>query len=187
VYVRILDADGNEVTRANRSRKIEPGSDGTAEFELLVPDPRLWSIEEPYLYELISEVYLGDEMTDRTSTLFGIRTIDFSPDKGFLLNGENVLLQGACMHHDNGPLGARAYDRAEERRVEIMKANGYNAIRTAHNPPSPAFLDACDRLGMLVIDEMFDGWELPKVKGIFDFFGPNDRSNQEIENDDYSK
>ena len=162
VYVRIMDADRHEVAQANRSRKIEPGSDGTTDFELLVSDPVLWSTEESYLYELVSEVYLGNDLVDRTSTLFGIRTIDFSAESGFLLNGKKVLLHGACMHHDNGPLGARAYDRAEERKVEIMKANGYNAIRTAHNPPSPAFLDACDRLGMMVIVEAFDHWQLQK-------------------------
>ena len=81
---------------------------------------------------------------------------------GFFLNGQNVLLKGGCMHHDNGPLGAAAYDRAEERRVELMKASGFNSIRCAHNPPSPAFLDACDRLGMLVIDEAFDMWKQAK-------------------------
>ena len=162
IYVRINDADGREVAQANRSQKIESGSYETTEFELLVSDPVLWSINNPYLYELISEVYLGGEMVDRTSTPFGIRTVDFSAENGFLLNGENVLMKGACMHHDNGPLGARAYDRAEERKVEIMKANGYNAIRTAHNPPSRAFLDACDRLGMLVIDEAFDHWQVQK-------------------------
>ncbi len=93
---------------------------------------------------------------------FGIRTIDFSVEKGFLLNGVPTLLKGGCVHHDNGPLGAVAYDRAEERRVELMKASGFNAIRCSHNPPSEAFLAACDRLGMLVIDETFDMWRKPK-------------------------
>ncbi len=82
--------------------------------------------------------------------------------KGFLLNGRPLELKGGCVHHDNGPLGAKAFDRAEERRVELLKASGFNAIRCAHNPPSPAFLDACDRLGMLVIDEAFDMWETGK-------------------------
>ena len=164
VHARILNSDGREVAMANRSRKIEPGSEGSAKFELMVSDPILWSPEQPYLYELVSEVYLGDDLVDRITTKFGIRTVEFNTKEGLLLNGQKILLQGACMHHDNGPLGARAYDRAEERRVEIMKANGYNAIRTAHNPPSPAFLDACDRLGMLVIDEAFDQWQVRKTK-----------------------
>ncbi|NQV31594.1 MAG: glycoside hydrolase family 2 protein [Phycisphaeraceae bacterium] len=93
---------------------------------------------------------------------FGIRSLDFSVDKGFLLNGRPTLLKGGCVHHGNGPLGTAAYDRAEERRVELMKASGFNAIRCAHNPPSPAFLDAFDRLGMLVIDEAFDMWTYGK-------------------------
>ncbi|MCK4814481.1 glycoside hydrolase family 2 protein, partial [bacterium] len=89
-------------------------------------------------------------------------TIEFTVEEGFLLNGKPTLLKGGCMHHGNGPLGSAAYDRAEERRVELMKASGFNSIRCAHNPPSPAFLDACDRLGILVIDEAFDMWRKPK-------------------------
>ena len=97
-----------------------------------------------------------------TETSFGIRTIAFSVDKGFQLNGKTVELKGGCVHHDNGPLGAKAYDRAEERRIELLKASGYNAVRCSHNPPSPAFLAACDKLGMLVIDEAFDMWRNAK-------------------------
>ncbi len=163
VSVRVIDNEGREVAQASRSNQIEPGEKGSTEFELMVTNPVLWSPDNPYLYELVSEVSLGGVLVDRTITNFGIRTIDFSVKNGFLLNGESLLLKGACMHHDNGPLGSRAYDRAEERRVEIMKANGYNAIRTAHNPPSPAFLDACDRHGMLVIDEAFDHWQVQKT------------------------
>ena len=95
---------------------------------------------------------------DKVSTRFGIRKIEVDAENGFRLNGQMLKLKGGCMHHDNGPLGSATIDRAEERRVELMKANGFNAIRTSHNPPSPAFLDACDRLGMLVIDEAFDCW-----------------------------
>ena len=100
----------------------------------------------------------ADTFTQR----FGIRDLDFSAERGFRLNGVETLLYGGCLHHANGPLGSRAYDRAEERRVEILRKNGYNAIRTSHNPVSPAFLDACDRLGMLVMDEAFDCWEQGK-------------------------
>src|SRR5690606_20186468 len=94
---------------------------------------------------------------------FGIRTVEMDAQHGLRLNGRSITLRGGCVHHDNGILGAAAFDRAEERRIEILKAAGYNAIRTAHNPPSPAFLDACDRLGMIVMDELFDEWETPKV------------------------
>ena len=101
---------------------------------------------------------LGDAVVDTESTSFGIRSIRFSASEGFVLNGEPLKMRGGCVHHDCGPLGSMAIDRAEERKVEVLKASGFNAVRCAHNPPSPAFLDACDRLGMLVIDEAFDGW-----------------------------
>ena len=134
----------------------------SAEAETKISQPRLWSPEHPSLYMAITTVTQGGRAVDEIQTPFGIRTIEVSATKGFLLNGERILLAGGCVHHDNGPLGAAAFDRAEERRVEILKAAGFNAIRTAHNPPSSAFLDACDRLGMLVLDEAFDTWEHPK-------------------------
>ena len=128
--------------------------------DLAVASPELWSIESPALYTAITDIYIGDKLTDRTETKFGIRTISFDATNGFQLNGKSIKLHGGCVHHDNGPLGSKAYDRAEERRVELLKASGFNAIRCSHNPPSPAFLDACDRLGMLVIDEAFDMWRI---------------------------
>jgi beta-galactosidase len=108
------------------------------------------------------ELLVGGKAVDATTAAFGIRELKFSVENGFTLNGVSVKLRGGCMHHDNGPLGSAAIDRAEERRVELMKASGYNAIRTSHNPPSSAFLDACDRLGVLVLDEAFDCWEKGK-------------------------
>ena len=86
------------------------------------------------------------KIVDRRKTRFGIRTISFDAVNGFQLNGKTLKLKGGCFHNDNGPLGSKAYDRAEERKVELMKASGFNAIRCSHNPPSPAFLNACDRL-----------------------------------------
>jgi beta-galactosidase len=109
----------------------------------------------------------GGQAVDEVSTTFGIRSIEWSAEKGFLLNGKAVKMMGGCVHHDHGPLGAAAFDRAEERRVHMLKESGFNAIRTSHNPPSPAFLDACDRLGMLVMDEAFDCWS--KGKNPFDY------------------
>ena len=106
-------------------------------------------------------------MIDQVITTFGIRSLEWSAENGLLLNGKPVKLTGGSVHHDNGPLGAAAFDRAEERKVELLKAAGMNAVRTAHNPPSSAFLDACDRLGMLVLDEPFDVWQAHKVK--FDY------------------
>lgn len=127
-----------------------------------ISKPVLWSVETPELYTAEITIEADGKIADRFNITFGIRTIDVSAEKGFLLNGKPLELKGSCMHHDNGLLGSAAFNRAEERRVEIMKANGFNAIRTSHNPPSEAFLDACDRLGMIVIDETFDIWEKPK-------------------------
>jgi beta-galactosidase len=127
-----------------------------------IEKPALWSTGSPVLYHAVQEVVVDQQAVDRTETSFGIRSISFDVSRGFLLNGQPVLLKGGCVHHDNGPLGAKAFDRAEERRVELLKASGFNAVRCAHNPPSRAFLEACDRLGMLVIDEAFDMWEVAK-------------------------
>ena len=104
---------------------------------------------------------------DEVSTTFGVRTLAWSAENGLQLNGKTVKLSGGCIHHDNGVLGACAFDRAEERKIQLLKAGGFNAIRTAHNPPSPALLAACDRLGMLVLDEAFDCWANGKNK--FDY------------------
>jgi beta-galactosidase len=118
----------------------------------------LWAPETPYLYKAQVQIVKGQDVIDNTQTTFGIRAIKFTTENGFQLNGKTVKMNGGCVHHDNGSLGAAAFDRAEERRVEILKSAGFNAIRTSHNPPSESFLDACDRLGSW-IDESFDGWE----------------------------
>ena len=129
---------------------------------ITVKNPSLWSPESPYLYQAVTEIRQGNQILDRVVTNFGIRSIHFSAEKGFLLNGKSIELRGGCVHHDNGPLGAATIDRAEEKRVELLKGYGFNAVRTAHNPPSQSFLDACDRLGLIVIDEAFDQWERQK-------------------------
>ncbi len=157
-----IDPDGNAVTGFNDSKELKAGNKQKYTQEFGLPDYRLWSVENPELYTLVVRLRDGNRIIDEVREPFGIRTIDFSAEKGFLLNGEPVLLKGACLHHDNGPLGAAAFDRAEYRKVEIMKKNGFNAIRAAHNPPSKALLDACDQLGMLVINESFDHWQKPK-------------------------
>jgi beta-galactosidase len=143
---------------------IDPFSGELADAEQIfeLKNPALWSIDSPQLYQAITEVSFDGKVVDQQITTFGIRSIEFSAEKGFLLNGESIELKGGCMHHDNGPLGSATIDRAEERRVELMKKFGFNAIRTSHNPPSRPFLDACDRLGVLVIDEAFDQWQRPK-------------------------
>jgi beta-galactosidase len=129
---------------------------------LLVKDARLWSVDDPYLYTLLSEVLQGDAVVDTETTTFGIRSISVDAQNGLRLNGVPLKLKGGCIHHDHGPLGAASYDRAEERKIKLLKASGFNALRSAHNPPAPALLDACDRLGLLVIDETFDCWRQGK-------------------------
>ena len=122
-------------------------------YDFRIPSPSLWSPESPELYSV--DVKLGNGDTEVEN--FGIRTFSWSPD-GFELNGDTIVLSGACVHHDNGILGAASHDAAEYRKAALLKDAGFNAVRTSHNPPAPAFLDACDRLGLLVIDEAFDGW-----------------------------
>ncbi len=165
----ISDLNDQVIERKEKMIDIGPDEILTDKQSLRMIHPSLWSIDNPHLYKATSQIVVKGKIIDSYSVLFGVRTLEFSAEKGFLLNDIPLELKGACMHHDNGLLGSAAFDRAEERRVEIMKANGYNAIRTSHNPPSKQFLDACDRLGMLVIDEAFDMWEHPK--------NPQDYSN----------
>jgi beta-galactosidase len=159
---RIISPQKKEISINEKSQLFQPGSELEISQYLTLTSPELWSVDKPDLYIALTEVYVQDKLTDHMETTFGIRSISFDVQNGFLLNGAPLKMKGGCVHHDNGPLGAKAYDRAEERRVELLKASGFNAIRCAHNPPSPAFLDACDRLGMLVIDETFDMWASPK-------------------------
>ncbi|NQU51402.1 MAG: DUF4982 domain-containing protein [Bacteroidetes bacterium] len=163
IVTRIFDQSGNEVATKESKKEVTAGTEISELQSVQIESPDLWSPEHPNLYTAVIEVQdeKGKKL-DLVEESFGIRTIEFSVEKGFLLNGKPTLLKGGCMHHGNGPLGAAAYDRAEERRIEIMKDNGYNAIRCAHNPPSEAFLNACDRLGILVIDETFDMWRKQK-------------------------
>jgi beta-galactosidase len=159
----LIDRNGVPAATLETKKSIIKGEIWTADQLFEIKNPDLWSVENPNLYKALSEVSVGAEKVDSYETSFGIRTISFDPVKGFRLNGVPMKLRGGCVHHDNGPLGSASYDRAEERRVKILKDNGYNAIRCAHNPPSPAFLEACDRLGMLVIDEAFDMWREGKM------------------------
>ena len=161
LVIKLIAPDGKIALTANvPAHKVIAGKQ--INQYLTVNKPKAWSVGNPNLYSAQVEVISDGKVTDRTKTIFGIRTIHFDAATGFTLNGKKVLLKGGCLHNDNGFLGSATIDRAEERRVELMKANGYNAIRTSHNPPSKQFLDACDRSGVLVIDEAFDMWERPK-------------------------
>jgi beta-galactosidase len=159
----IADADGTQVGSGEAAGTVAASGSSEIAGEIRVVSPSLWSPDAPRLYTLSTMVSVGDAVVDEMSTTFGIRTFTFSPQRGFVLNGVATPMRGGCVHHDCGPLGAASIDRAEERKVELLKASGFNAIRCAHNPPSPAFLDACDRLGMLVIDEAFDVWRAQKL------------------------
>ncbi|MEO7932608.1 MAG: glycoside hydrolase family 2 TIM barrel-domain containing protein [Chthoniobacterales bacterium] len=162
VRTRVLDSKGKAVQTTESKLHLSGSETRTVEQSLELRSPKLWSPDSPELYSAEVEITAAGKTLDKTSTRFGIRKIEVDAENGFRLNGQMLKLKGGCMHHDNGPLGSATIDRAEERRVELMKANGFNAIRTSHNPPSPAFLDACDRLGVLVIDEAFDCWQQGK-------------------------
>lgn len=163
VDVDVIGPEDRPVTSTRVEGRALAGGTFQASPEIRIDGPALWSPETPVLYRAVVRVSVDGRTTDEVEAPFGVRTVAASAARGFALNGRPLVLFGGNVHHDNGPLGAAAFDRAEERRVEILKAAGFNAVRTAHNPPSPAFLDACDRFGMLVIDEAFDGWAKPKL------------------------
>ncbi|GGN21229.1 glycoside hydrolase family 2 TIM barrel-domain containing protein [Streptomyces fuscichromogenes] len=158
VRVTVLDPHGAPVSTGRTAADVH----GTAALDLPVRSAALWSPDSPSLYTARAEVLVHDRVVDTVTTPFGIRSLLWNGEAGFRLNGERVKITGGCVHHDHGPMGAVALGRSEERRVELLKAAGFNALRTAHNPPTPALLDACDRLGMLVMDEFFDVWDTGK-------------------------
>ena len=141
---------------------VKAGESKTVSTTLYVNNPRLWSPESPTLYEAKVELKENGTTIDNATAKYGIRSFSFDAEKGFVLNGKPLLINGACVHHDDGVLGAMAFDDAEIRKVRQMKEAGFNLIRTSHNPTTRAFLDACDSIGMLVIDEAFDGWRTQK-------------------------
>ena len=141
---------------------VKAGESKTVTTTQTVKAPQLWSPESPTLYETKVELKENGTTIDRQTAKYGIRTFSFDAENGFVLNGKKVLINGACVHHDDGVLGAMAFDDAEIRKVRQMKEAGFNLIRTSHNPTTRAFLDACDSIGMLVIDEAFDGWRTQK-------------------------
>ncbi len=163
INLKIFSPKGKEVYSSNQKLNLVQSGQTTFETKFNISRPELWSVDSPQLYSAeITLSSISDQKLDSITIPFGIRSISFSADKGFLLNGKSMKLKGGCVHHDNGLLGAAAFDRAEEKKVELLKKNGYNAVRCAHNQVSEAFLDACDRLGMLVIHETFDQWQKPK-------------------------
>ena len=169
VKIEILEKSGNkEVSSVNESKKQASDNiialeilqaDGKFSREIALPGANLWSPDAPNLYTC--RVTFGEDIQEET---FGIRVVSCTPEEGFCINGKRVLLKGGCIHHDNGLLGACAYEFAERRKIRILLDAGYNAIRSAHNPCSKALLRACDEMGMLVMDEYIDGWYIHKTK-----------------------
>jgi beta-galactosidase len=164
----IIDGNGNVVDNAEASQDIATGQEYEFLQEIKVNLPHLWSVNDPYLYRAHSTVRTGGRTSDEYDTPVGIREAVFDADSGFLLNGERVKLNGVCLHHDGGSVGAAVPESIWERRLEILKEMGCNAIRTSHNPFAAEFLDLCDRMGFLVMNEAFDEWKVPKGQ-----IGPN--------------
>ena len=148
--------------------KVASGETVTVESDMTASNPKMWTLDEPYLYVMETTVSTGTT-TDVTTSDFGFRYFDFDSSTGFSLNGKNMKLKGVCMHHDQGSLGAEAWDRAIERQVEILKDMGCNAIRVTHNPAAQNLIDICNEKGMLVIEEMFDGWHGAKNQNSEDY------------------
>jgi len=154
----VVDEFGHKFASNSSLQEVKSCSTSIFEQFIKIPKPKLWSTEKPNLYHIKSKVYVNGRIADASETTFGIRTFEFTVDKGFFLNGKHVDIKGVCLHHDLGCLGAAVNKRAIERQLEIMKSMGCNAIRTSHNPPAPELLDLCDRMGFLVMDEAFDEW-----------------------------
>ncbi|MFZ0301915.1 MAG: glycoside hydrolase family 2 TIM barrel-domain containing protein [Terracidiphilus sp.] len=159
VHVRLIDADESVTGETQAPITVSPASSAKATCALKIAKPHLWAPADPHLYRVEVAIESDLKIADSTSLQIGVRKVEIDAAQGLRINGESFKLRGGCVHHDNGPLGSACIPRAEERRVEILKASGFNSIRTSHNPPSPDFLDACDRLGLMVIDEAFDCWE----------------------------
>jgi beta-galactosidase len=153
-------------------QKLAAGATQTYATDLQINNAALWTPEEPTLYQVLSEVLVQNNVVDTVITSFGVRSLVFNGTVGFLLNGKPYKINGANLHHNHGPLGTVAIDRAEERTIETLKADGFNALRTAHNPRSPEMLDACDRLGILVWDEFSDMWDVGKSNDDYHLYFP---------------
>lgn len=158
VAFRVANAEGKTIAEATVPFTAKAGGKTENECVITVANPVLWDVDNPYLYTVYGDVCSGGEVLDESESTFGIKTFSVSPEDGLILNGKPVKLRGGCIHHDHGALGATAYPVAEERKIRLLKEAGFNAVRIAHNPPSLAMLEACDRLGMILMDEAFDIW-----------------------------
>ncbi|AXT50230.1 DUF4982 domain-containing protein [Aquimarina sp. BL5] len=163
VTLKTVIKDKNRVEVASNETEVALNAKAVQDVRLEISNPELWDTTKPVLYQAVSSLYVNGSLVDTYETDFGIRTIAFEREKGFLLNGKPFEFQGVCMHHDQGPLGTAINYRAKERQMQIMQSMGINALRTSHNPPSPEILEICDKLGIVVIVEAFDEWRKGKV------------------------
>nr|WP_314841457.1 glycoside hydrolase family 2 TIM barrel-domain containing protein [uncultured Microbacterium sp.] len=168
----VIDKTDGTVASGKSPVTLLPGESATVRRRLFIERPRLWSVDTPHLYDVALTLRDADALIDRETVVLGIRSLQLDPHHGLRINGEIVKLRGACIHLDNGPLGVVSMRAAEERKVARLKAAGFNAIRSSHNPMSTALLDACDRLGMLVMDETFDMWTSGKSDDDYAFDFP---------------
>ncbi len=166
VVWRIVRPDGALLGEHEQGRTLPDAGSHTFSQWQKVANPALWSPDSPVLHALISRVYAGSELVDETRTPFGIRTFHFDANNGFFLNGQNLKIKGLCLHHDGGVVGAAVPGDVLARRLRLVKEIGGNAVRCSHNPMAPEFYDLCDQLGLLVMDEAFDEWELGKRKWV---------------------
>jgi beta-galactosidase len=162
VLTTLVAPDGDIAGAIQSSQEIAAGNGSTAEQQIVFPNPQLWDLASPKLYRAVTEIRDSEKILDSVTTPFGIRHSEFQPDTGFWLNGKNFKLKGVCLHADGGAFGAAVPLSIWEARLKTLKSLGVNAIRTAHNPPAPEFLNLCDRMGLLVMDEFFDCWTVGK-------------------------
>ena len=175
---RMTDARGQTVAQAGRQRlSLAAGETADVGHTMDLPRPQLWTPDHPNLYTVHTGVYEGRRLIDTYETVVGVRTCEFTPDRGFLLNGEPLKLKGFCLHQDDASLGTALPLRSMERKLEIIKEYGVNAIRCSHNQPAPEFLDLCDRMGFIVIDEAFDKWKSGYYAEYFDEWWQEDLKN----------
>jgi beta-galactosidase len=160
----LYNSSGKEVMKAALAIPSIQGTPVVVTHKFTINNPVLWSVDHPYLYKAVTRIISNGKVVDEYTTPFGIRYFSFDSQKGFLLNGKRVKINGVCNHHDLGCLGTATNTRALERQLQILKAMGCNGIRTSHNPPAPALLDLCDKMGFIVMDEAFDMWKKEKTK-----------------------
>jgi len=165
--ISIIDPVGKQIREEKVKIVLDANQSQFINAALNIPDPMLWSVKKPNLYTAVIKIFNEDKLIDKTKNTFGIRYFEFDPTNGFSLNGEPMKIRGVCNHHDLGCLGTAINTRALERQLEIMRGMGVNAIRTSHNPPAPELLDLCDKMGFLVMDEMFDMWK--RAKSPYDY------------------